>query len=178
MAAASSLHVVCSDLDPVPVRATATTSQSGCYRLRDGDPIDLRVSRRHDRVALSFVHELGHLVDHQLGHELGPSWASGEHEAFAEWRHAVALLNSRLPVNAGRSRCRYFNSAKEVWARSYAQAVLTRSEDPWLQSRLARLLDADDAFVWPAAAFEPVADEVARTFGRLGLLRVERPLAA
>ena len=178
LVAASSLHVFYSDLDPVPVRATATTSQSGCYRLRDGDPIDLRVSRRHDRVALSFLHELGHLVDHQLGGELGPSWASGKHEAFEAWREAAALLGSRLPANVGRSRRRYFNSAKEVWARSYAQTVLTRAEDPWLQSRLAGLLDADDAFLWPAAEFEPVAEEVARTFGQLGLLRVERPLAA
>ena len=171
LAAANALHVLCSDLDPVPVCATATTRQSGCYRLRDGDPIDLRVSRRHDRVALSFLHELGHLVDHQLGHELGPSWASGKHEAFAEWRDAAARLGSRLPANAGRSHRRYFDSAKEVWARSYAQAVLVHSREPRLQAQLAHLLDADDVFVWPATEFEPVADEVVRTFRRLGLLR-------
>ncbi len=172
------MHVLCSDLDRVPVRATATTSLSGCYRLRDGDPIDVRVSRRHDRVALSFLHELGHLVDHQLGRELGPSWASGKHEAFEAWREVAALLPARLPAHVGRSRRRYFNAAKEVWARSYAQAAITRSDDPQLQSGLTRLLDADDVFVWPEREFKPVADEVARTFDRLGLLRVERPLAA
>ena len=119
--AASALHVVRSDLRPVPVRATSTTSQSGCYRLRHGDPVDLRVSRRHGRVALSFLHELGHFVDHQLGHELGPDWASGEHEAFAGWRDAASRLPSRLPAGTGRSRRRYFSSSKETWARSYAQ---------------------------------------------------------
>jgi hypothetical protein len=177
LGAADALHVLHSDLEPVPVRATSTTSQSGCYRLRHGDPVDLRVSRRHGRVALSFLHELGHFVDHQLSHELGPTWASGHHEAFADWREAASRLPARLPATVGRSRRRYFNSAKEVWARSYAQAVLTRAEDPWLQGHLAGLIDMDDVFVWPAAEFEPVADEVALTFERLGLLR-PHPVAA
>ena len=172
LAAADALHLLHSDLEPVPVRATATTSQSGCYRLREGDPIDLRVSRRHGRVALSFLHELGHLVDHQLGHALGPAWASGHHEAFALWRDAASRLGSRLPAGVGRSRRRYFHSVKEVWARSYAQAVLTRSTDPELHGHLAGLLESDDVFVWPAAEFDPVADELVRTLGRLGLMRV------
>jgi hypothetical protein len=178
LAAADALHLFRSDLDLVPVRPTATTSQSGAYRMRDGDPIDLRVSRRHSRVALSFLHELGHLVDHQVGHELGSSWASGSHEAFEEWREAVAALPSRLPPGVGRSRMRYFHSAKEVWARSYAQTVLAGSADPWLQRQLARLLDADDVFVWPPREFGPVADGVVSTLDRLGLLRAGEVRAA
>ena len=161
-----------SDLEPVPVRPTATTSQSGAYRLREGDPIDLRVSRRHGRVALSFLHELGHLVDHQLGHELGPSWASGRHDGFATWREAAALLPSRLPAGIGRGRRRYFESAKEVWARSYAQTVLTHGGDPRLREHLAGLLELDDVFVWSADEFAPVAAEVLATLDRLELLRV------
>ena len=129
------------------------------------------MSRRHDRVALSFLHELGHFVDHQLGHELGPTWASGGHEAFAAWRGTVSELPTRLPAGAGRSRRRYFDSARELWARSYAQTVLTVTHDPALQAVLARLVEANDAFVWPDADFEPVAQAVARTFDRLGLLR-------
>ena len=167
--AADALHMFRTDLDRVPVRATATTSQSGCYRLRHGDPVDLRVSRRHDRVALSFLHELGHFVDHQLGHELGPAWASSRHEAFLGWREAASRLPSRLPNGVGRSRRRYFDSTKELWARSYAQAAIAYSGDPWLQSHLHRLIDRDDPFVWPAGEFEPVAKEVALTFERLGL---------
>jgi hypothetical protein len=160
------------------VRPTATTSQSGAYRLREGDPIDLRVSRRHDRVALSFLHELGHFVDHQLGRGLGPSWASGGHEAFADWRVAATQLPSRLPPGVGRSRRRYFQSAKELWARSYAQTVLLRSSDPWLLGHLAHLLDADDVFVWPGPEFAPLAEAVESTLERLGLLRVGAAIAA
>ena len=182
LAAADSLHVLETDLDPVPVRPTSTTSQAGCYRLRKGDPVDLRVSRRHGRVALSFLHEVGHFVDHQLGWELGwelgPNWASGHHQAFADWRAAAAELPSRAPVGSGRSRRRYFDSDKEVWARSYAQTVLTRSRDPWLEGQLPALLDLDDAFVWPAAAFDPVAGELERVLERLGLLRAELAVAA
>ena len=178
LGAANALHVLRSDLEPVPVRATSTTRQSGCYRLRHGDPVDLRVSRCHGRVALSFLHELGHLVDHQLGHELGPTWASGRHEAFAGWRDAVSRLPARLPAGTGRSRRRYFTSAKETWARSYAQAVLARSQDPGLRAALAGLIELDDVFVWPPPAFEPVAEAVVTTFEQLGLLAVPAAVAA
>lgn len=178
LAAADAVHLLRSDLEPVPVRPTATTSQSGAYRLRDGDPIDLRVSRRHDRVALSFLHELGHLVDHQLGRELGATWASGKHEGFAEWRRAARSVPSRLPAGAGSARRRYFRSSKEVWARSYAQTVLGRSADPWLQAHLARAVEADDIFVWPEAEFEPLAEAVTSTLRTLGLLRVAAAAAA
>ena len=110
--------------------------------------------------------------------ELGPSWASGHHEAFADWRATAAGLPSRAPAGSGRSRRRYFDSAKEVWARSYAQTVLTRSRDPWLQGHLLGLLDSDDVFVWPAAEFAPLADELERVLERLGLLRAELAVAA
>lgn len=179
LAAADALHLLYSDLTPVPVRPTSTTSQTGCYRLRKGDPIDLRVSRRHGRIALSFLHELGHLVDHQLGYEPGDgTFASARHEAFGDWRAAAARLSSRLPAGTSRSRRRYFLSAKEVWARSYAQAVLAGSGDPFLRRHLATLLASDDVFVWPAAEFEPVAAEVERVLARLGLLRAGLAFAA
>jgi hypothetical protein len=171
LAAADAFHLLYSDLDPVPVRPTSTTRQSGCYRLRKQDPVDVRVSRRHGRIPLSFLHELGHLVDHQLGHDLGSAWASGRHEAFAGWRAAVATLTSRGPAGTSRARRRYFDSAKEVWARSYAQATLTRSDDPSLRRHLTALLEADDVFVWPITDFAPVALEVGRVLGSLGLLR-------
>ena len=158
--AASALHLLRTDVEPVPVRATATTRQAGCYRSRDDDPIDLRVSRRHDRVALSFLHELGHLVDHLHGWSLGPALAA-----------AAPGLPSRAPAGTGRSRRRYLDSPKEVWARAYAQAVLTWTDDPRLGTRLRDLQERDDAFVWPAAAFAPAADALEDVLGGLGLLR-------
>ena len=109
LAAADRVHLLHSDLEPVPVRPTATTSQTGCYRLRQGDPVDLRVSKRHGRIALSFVHELGHLVDHQLVYDpANGRFASAWHDAFDGWREAAAALPCRLPAGVGRSRRRYF----------------------------------------------------------------------
>jgi hypothetical protein len=53
-----------------------------------------------------------------------------------------------------------------------------RAEDPTLQRALADLIERDDIFVWPAAEFEPVANAIARTFERLGLLRDPRVAVA
>ena len=177
LAAADALHGVCTDLHPVPVRPTATTRQSGCYRMRDGDPIDLRVSRRHDRVPLSFLHELGHLLDHQLVPQ-PRRFASPSHSAFRRWRTAVRQLDSRAPAQASRTHRRYFDSYRELWARSYAQTVLVTATDEGLRDQLRSVQRAGDAFVWPEREFHPVAAEVIGVLERLGLLRVPAAAAA
>ena len=66
----------------------------------------------------------------------------------------------------------------EVWARSYAQTVLLRSEDRALNRRLEKLQTEDDAHIWPADQFAPVAIEVELVFERLGLRQLSLPLAA
>jgi hypothetical protein len=178
LGAASRLHGLHSDLSPVPVVATATISESGAYRFRLRDPIDLRVSRVGGRSALGFLHELGHLLDHQIFYDRKTrAWASGVHAAFAPWRDAAQSLEKRI-LPGGYTRQRYFQSVHEVWARSYAQTVLLRSEDAGLLRRLERLQAEDDAHIWPAGQFEPVALEVELVFERLGLRQLSLPLAA
>ena len=172
------LHGLRSDLSPVPVRATATITEAGAYRFRLRDPIDLRVSRIGGRSALGFLHELGHLLDHQIFYDRKTrSWASAVHPAFAPWRESAALLEKRT-LPGGYSRQRYFQSVHEIWARSYAQTVLLRSGDHALERRLEKLQADDDAHIWSAAQFEPVAIEVELVFERLGLRQLSLPFAA
>ena len=178
LAAAARLHGLLSDLEPVPVRPTATITEAGAYRFRRRDPIDLRVSRVGGRVALGFLHELGHLLDHQVYYDRKTrSWASAVHAAFASWRATAGTLERR-PLPGGRGRQRYFQSTHEVWARCYAQTVLLRSDDALLQSQLLKLQADDDVHVWSAEQFGPVATEVERVFGRLGLTQLALPVAA
>jgi hypothetical protein len=177
LAAASNLHGMLSDLEPVPVRATATVSEAGAYRFRRRDPIDVRVSRVGGRAALGFLHELGHLLDHQVFYDRKTrSWASATHVAFAAWRATAAKLERR-PLPGGRGRQRYFQATHEVWARCYAQTVLLRSGDPLLQRQLVKLQEEDDPHVWPAGQFDAAAVEVERVFERLGLTQLTLPLA-
>ena len=177
LAAAHALHGFRSDLHPVPVRPTATTRQSGCYRMREGDPIDLRVSRRHDRVPLSFLHELGHLLDHQLVAQ-PRRFASPSHAAFRRWRAAVRELDSQAPAHASRTHRRYFDSYRELWARSYAQTVLATAADETLREHLRTIQRACDVFVWAERDVAPVAVEVLGVLERLGLLRASAAAAA
>jgi hypothetical protein len=178
LTAASCLHMLKSDLRPVPVRVTSTTSEAGAYRYRKATPIDLRVSSRSGHAATGFLHELAHLVDHQVHYDKRSRvWASSVHPAFSEWRAAAAQLNGR-PFPGGSHRKRYFQSAQEVWARCYAQTVLLRSGDELLLGQLERLQRIDEPHVWPAEEFEPVAVQVELVFVRLGLTQLELPLAA
>jgi hypothetical protein len=178
LAAASRLHALKTDLQPVPIRVTRTISEAGAYRYRRANPIDLRVSKRSGHVAIGFLHELAHLVDHQLHYERrGRVWASAVHPAFAPWRTAAARLQRR-PFPGGSHRKRYFESAQEVWARCYAQTVLLRSDDPLLHEQLATLQAKNEPQVWPADVFEPVALHVELVFQRLGLTQLELPIAA
>jgi hypothetical protein len=82
----------------------------------------------------------------------------------------------KLP--GGYSRQRYFQSVHEVWARCYAQTVLLRSGDRALGRRLEKLQAEDDAHIWPAEQFAPVAVQVERVFEQLGLTQLTLPLAA
>ena len=178
LAAASRLHMMRTDLHPVPVRITATTSEAGAYRYRRAHPIDLRVSSRSGHAATGFLHELAHLVDHQLRYDRGSRvWASATHPAFAQWRAAAARLERR-PFPGGTHRQRYFESAQEVWARCYAQTVLLRSGNPLLVEQLGRLQAQDEPQIWPADVFEPVALQVELVFQQLGLTQLELPIAA
>src|SRR5437868_5317720 len=69
LAAASRLHKLKTDLVSVPVRATSTISEAGAYRYRRSNPIDLRVSSCSGHPATGFLHELAHLIDHQLHYD-------------------------------------------------------------------------------------------------------------
>jgi hypothetical protein len=178
LAAASRLHGLRSDLEPVPVRPTATISEAGAYRFRRRDPIDLRVSRVGGRSMLGFLHELGHLLDHQIFYDRKTrSWASAVHPAFAVWRGAAAELDRRV-IAGGHSRQRYFQSVHELWARGYAQTVLLRSGDRVLERHLEKLQAEDDPHVWAPDQFTLVAVEIERVFERLGLTQLSLPLAA
>jgi len=177
LAAASALHGFVTDLEPVPVRPTVTTRQAGCYRLREGDPIDLRVSSRHGRVALSFLHELGHLLDHQLAPQ-PRRFASPSHTAFRPWRALLRSLPTRAPAHASITHRRYFDSSRELWARSYAQTVLALAPQPELREQLARLQRAGDPFVWPAHELAEISGAVVTVLGRLELVRAPVVVAA
>ena len=166
LAAAARRHVLRTDLAPVPVRPTATTSEAGAYRYVKHDPVDLRISRRAGRTFVAFLHELGHFVDHQLGYdETKRAFASAWHPAFAEWRDAVASVVRVWDAALARP----FYSQRELWARSYAQTVLLRSHDDELEAHLAALQRTGDHFVWPRHQFEPIANAVDGVFARLQL---------
>ena len=107
---------------------------------------------------MTTVHEIGHLLDHQV---LGTPgiFASEFHHTFAAFRAVVAETQSFKAIAAlGPLQRGQFATGKELWARAYAQYIATRSRDPLLLSQLDRIRSSSQPWrQWSDEDFKPVA---------------------
>ncbi len=130
-----------------------------------GDPVEIMMgSRKPDLAAAFFIHEFGHYIDaavlrpgqdyqsdaaHQAGHELH------------DWQAAIAATDAvqelRRVLPRGRART-YYLSARELFARSFAQWVALRSGDSALMDEVRADLDAGVPTQWTDDDFGAVAD--------------------
>ena len=88
---------------------------------------------------LAFVHEIGHAIDYALG--LGSFASATNNPALQRWRNAVYGSQGYIRILeyadsiTSLAAAEYINYAmrnSELWARSYAQYIASRSEDPTL----------------------------------------------
>jgi hypothetical protein len=134
------------------------------------------------RPALTMLHEAGHVVDlHSLGGS--SAFASASDALFDGWRraveqtHALQMLLSLVPslVDPDKARyVRYLLLPEEVWARSYAQYIVTRSAIPELRLQLDTMRQRPPGQTlyiprqWEDGDFSSVATEIDRMFERRG----------
>jgi hypothetical protein len=145
--------------------------------------LDIVIGTNAGQPALSLLHELGHALDHWgLGRQ-GDFATSTGHANLADWRRAVEgtrawldlrALRSRYPQARAQTILVYLLRYDELWARSYAQYVATRSGDPTLLAELdTRRRQRAGSRVhlprqWDDIDFAPVADAIDDLFRRLG----------
>lgn len=155
--------------------------------LQSGEPTSIRVSRIATRPELAFVHEVGHLLDHQALGSDRSRFASEVEPELEDWRliarrsDAVRTLVRYKLDPAGvpadlQPYLTYLLSDEEVFARSYAQWIALRSGDATLQAQVAsrRQRKPDTLFIplqWDDDDFEPIAATLDRTFHRRGWRR-------
>lgn len=168
-------------LDHIPVVPERMTEQARFSWRTSGAAHNIEVDPTQRFQEFSIAHEIGHYLDHTAMGTPGKfssetaRRASPDYQAWKKWRSAIdgsdafAMLKA-LPT--GQTR-RYALDRRELWARSYAQWITTRSKDPHMRAALDELtgrVGADwyVAWQWTDDDFVPIGaaiDDLMRELG-------------
>lgn len=133
----------------------------------------LRIDPARQRWAIAMIHEVGHLLDIR-GIGRPQDLASVADERMAPWRRAIEASTAFTAlVELGARLDPYYLRPEELWARSYAQWVATRSDDGWLLQQIHELRGANPQRAtyytqWDADDFAPIAAAIDDLFRSLG----------
>jgi hypothetical protein len=125
----------------IPLVLTKCHHESGAYRyrLRPSQPLSIAVSRYATFPSLTLLHEIGHFLDHLSLNRAKCGFASEFDPVFEPLRSCwtQSALVQRMNAVARSSRTsphvratvRYQLAIRELWARTYLQWAIARSED-------------------------------------------------
>ena len=122
---------------------------------------------------MTTAHEVGHWIDEMAlpGH----GFSSEHHPALEPWREAIRRSAAFQNLKAGTSSPKYRRYAlrwRELWARSYAQFVAERSQEPIMLEQLSKVVNGKTGYwidsQWAAEDFAPIATEIATLFKNQG----------
>lgn len=181
-------------LPRIPLGWAAIANEEGIYRFDEitGLPVRIIVSSIGKQLRLAVAHEIGHLLDHQGIGDAG-TFASSHGRSLNAWREAVrasrairslselgrrdtirvARSGGRIvPVAVSTALVRYLLTDHELWARSYAQFIAIRSDDPLLLAELDARRGSRPGLIdyhlqWEDVDFAPIEFEIERLFRRL-----------
>jgi hypothetical protein len=170
------LHRVPDTLAHLPVRASDAQSYFGAYHFTPTSPGHIDVARHGDHKALTFAHEFGHYLDHQLLSGSAGTWGSAsDAPAMAGWRDAIdrSAATKALQGMPSDRLSRYYLRRDEQWARSYAQWVAVRSGDTEMideAAAITKVVGARGHSQWAEADFKEIASAIDEIFRTRGLL--------
>lgn len=174
----------------IPVVLTKSRFEEGAYHslARPNRPVKIAISQYADHPGLTLVHETAHLLDHLALNSMGHGFGSEGDPAFEQlwnlWRASrmtrkleALLARRRRPISASARRfVRYQMQPSELWARSYTQWVVKRSDDLLLASQLRAdrnqsLVGAGGLcdFYWENHDLDRIMDQVDRLLHQAGL---------
>ena len=144
------------------------------------DPPRITVARQTLNADLSFLHEVGHYIDHQ-GIDRTGEYASLHSPLLENWRNVVHQSQSIAEIEqmrfgaslAAQRAFDYLLSDHEIFARCYAQYIAFKSQHPGLVACLRDdFLNHSSSMrrirQWQEADFTPIAEEIDNVFKRLG----------
>jgi hypothetical protein len=191
------------ELPVIPIEISNSRKMAGYYdkiRLSDGSDqsrgVRIGLSRYTSHPEFTLCHEIAHYISHN-------GWMSTESAAeewpnieWEQWAFAVFKSNAfkdlstmrksgyhyvyqadgkSVEVNVSRSAIEYLLNAEELWARSYAQYIATKSQYPLLCQQLndERSLRVGAVYYpqqWTDKDFEPILESIDRILRERGWL--------
>ena len=181
--AIESVHMVPKNIGKTRVGQTNQPGLDGSYNRRNHY---IEINPAASDPAGTFIHEFGHLLDHQ-DFDLPGINSSQDSPEFEDWRKAVRSTDAiqhlqslrgkntaigrdgiERPVN--QSHVEYLLRGREVWARSYRQYVAYKANERGIINALkVDLADPMYRIHWEEDDFKPVSQAMADIFKRFGL---------
>jgi hypothetical protein len=177
----SELHRLPESVPLISVRIQPNAKYLGVYDARKVPP-GIRIKSGAPQPRYTLSHEHGHRVDHFVFGN-GTVMGSASHPALQEWRDVIdndklvgelALIGSREPRLRGYI-LDYLLTPPELFARSYAQWVLTESRSSRTNAEIVELYEQEKRSGlmshWGESEFRPIAAAIRSAFQKVGLLK-------
>lgn len=166
-------------LPVIPIREVNGGGYHGWYAHGQGNR-HIALWRGSNHKEMTAAHEIGHFIDH-LGLP-GRGMSSVNSKALDDWRNAVAgteniqRLHAQLLDAPGADARRYLSyllETEEIWARSYAQYIASKSGSATMRAQLNGIRAQHGATIdiqsqWADDDFAPVEQAIDRLFTSLG----------
>lgn len=181
------------DLPEIPIGQNASKSSYGVYTRSLYDVAkDIKISSLGDHKRLTTWHEIGHFIDHKglpgagfttqnAGAELTKAWFDAVQnskavQTLAELKYKTELIyktedGKEIAMRVNRQYVSYSTSAIELWARSYAQYIATKSKDTeilgWIEDQARSVYPTQ----WEQDDFAPILAAIDGMFLKLGWIK-------
>jgi hypothetical protein len=169
-------------LPTIPVLLTKNRREGGAYisRMRPPIPLSINISVNTDSPALTLLHEVGHLLDHLALNPIKQGFGSEHDPLFDPLRNFWAanksircltkIVTGRSAINPKRrSYLRYQLQVEEIWARTYLQWVVAKSDDLLLRVFFDKVLAHSAELYWETVEMKGIMPLVDRLFSEAGL---------
>jgi hypothetical protein len=173
-------------LPTIPIRIVRDPEiRHARFRHGPAGPISISVNLDSPWRAFALAHEIGHFNDY-AAFGASASYASESEPRISTWRRTIrrsgrpdevrrALAERTALLTPEQIRTGAdLQTMPEWWARSYAQYIAIRSDEPTLLGTLDAVRaprsreDVDHLLHWDEGGFAPIADAIETLFRRLG----------
>lgn len=164
-------------LPTAPVEEVTGKGPGGWYQI---SPSAIFVAAPCSEHELSFIHEVGHFLDHKALDPGQPNFASmnANNNDMSAWMYAVLQSDEIVSLRESHIKAEdlamssYLLDPREVWARCYTQWIVERSQDASLQLALNKRRNSQNRFIarsqWIDVNFSPISQEIKNLFRTRG----------